>query len=175
MKAERTARVAPVRIRIVVADQSEARFYELKYADKPLELVGRMSDPNAHLHDRDFKSDRPGRVFDSASPASGRRGARSHHSTGSERSPRRHEAELFARQIAEQLERAKRSGEFEQFVLVAGPRFLGDLRAALPPHARSALLATVAKDLVHQSEQAVRDHLPPEALEALDGRPRDRE
>jgi protein required for attachment to host cells len=162
-----------VQIRIVVADQSEARFYELSGVDRPLELVGRMNDPKAHLHDRDFKSDRPGRVFDSAPPASGRRGARSHHSTGSERSPRRHEAELFARQIAEQLERAKSSGEFEQFVLIAGPRFLGALRAALSPVAKSALLATVAKDLVHQPEQAVRDHLPPEAVEALAGRRRD--
>ena len=138
-----------MRIRIVVADQSEARFYDLQSADKPLELVGRMNDPNAHLHDRDFKSDRPGRVFDSAPPASGRRGARSHHSTGSERSPRRHEAQLFARQIVESLERSMSDGQFERFVLIAGPRFLGDLRAALPAHVRNALLATVAKDLVH--------------------------
>ena len=48
-------------IRIVVADQAEAIFYDLgSLKAHPIE-VGRISDPAAHLHDRDFSSDRPGR------------------------------------------------------------------------------------------------------------------
>ena len=48
-----------MRIRLVVADQSEARFYELRSPDA-VELVGRVADPVAHLHERDLVSDRPG-------------------------------------------------------------------------------------------------------------------
>ena len=39
------------------------------------------------LHDRDLKSDRPGRVYNSAAAPRGRRGAMAHHATGGERTP----------------------------------------------------------------------------------------
>ncbi len=55
-----------MRIRIVVADQSEARFYDAEQRDTRRRSVGALTDPLAHRHDRDFKSDRPGRVYDHA-------------------------------------------------------------------------------------------------------------
>ena len=94
-----------MRVRVVVADQSEAKFYDLRYRPDALQLVGRILDPLARLHDRDFKSDRPGRVFDHAPMTGHRRGATAHHATAGERRPRRHEAEAFARQIAGELQR----------------------------------------------------------------------
>ncbi len=150
-----------MRIRIVVADQGEARFYDVVRPGAALRAVGRITDPKAHLHDRDFKSDRPGRVFDHASTATGRRGAVAHHGTGGERRPRKHEAQLFARQIAEQLE-AARPGGFDRLVLVAGPPFLGVLRAALSKPLLANLVAEVPKDLVHQGDDVLRAHLVPE-------------
>ena len=153
-------------IRIGVADQGEARFYDMERADAPLQLVGQLSDPNAHLHDRDFKSDRPGRVFDRAPPSSGRRGATSHHATSGERRPRKHEAELFARRVAEELERARHEKRFEHMILVAAPEFLGLLRKALPKALEASVLATVPKDLVHEPEHLLREHLPPLVTEA---------
>jgi protein required for attachment to host cells len=153
-----------MRTRIVLADQSEARFYDLEHIDGPLQLVGRLTDPNARLHDRDFKSDRPGRVFDHA-PASGqRRGSVAHHATGGERSPRKHEAQLFASRIAQEIETSGREKRFDRLVLMAGPAFLGLLRAALPDAVRAAVVAEVPKDLIHQPESVVRAHLPREAL-----------
>ena len=92
-----------MRVRIVVADQSEARFYDTEGLHGPLQPAGQLSDPKARLHDRDLESDRPGRVFDHAPLAAGRRGAVGHHGTEGERSPRKHEAVNFARQIADQL------------------------------------------------------------------------
>jgi hypothetical protein len=46
-----------MKTRIVVCDQSEARIYELEPLGGPMNPIGR-------LHDRELKSDRPGRVFD---------------------------------------------------------------------------------------------------------------
>jgi protein required for attachment to host cells len=146
-------------IRIVVADQGEARFYDTAGAAAPLLLVNRLTDPNARLHDRDFKSDRPGRVFDHAPPASGRRGAVGHHSTTGERSPRKHEAELFAKRVASELEDARQAKQFDRLVLVAGAPFLGQLRAALPRDLHKAVVSEVAKDLVHEPEHALQTHL----------------
>jgi protein required for attachment to host cells len=149
-----------MRVRIVVADQSEACFYDLERGDAGLQLVARMTDPKAHWHDRDFKSDRPGRVFDHAA-SGGRRGAVAHHGTGGERRPRKHEALLFARQIATELERAYRQERFGRMILVAGPPFLGVLRAALPSTLHSAVATEIPRNLVHLTPQELQAHLPP--------------
>jgi protein required for attachment to host cells len=150
-----------MRVRVVVADQSEAKFYELKHRPDALQLVGRLLDPLAHLHDRDFKSDRPGRVFDHAPLSGGRRGATAHHAVGGERRPRRHEAKEFARQIAGALERGQRNRDFDAIIVIAGPPFIGLLRDALSDSVRSMVVAEITKDLVHQTTRAVIKHLPP--------------
>jgi protein required for attachment to host cells len=150
-----------MRIRVLVANQSEAKFYDLGRRPEALQLVGRLLDPLAHLHDRDFKSDRPGRVFDHAPLSAGRRGATAHHATAGERRPRRHEAEQFARRIADELDRALRNGGFDTLVILAGPLFLGLIRDALSHAVRSTVVAEITKDLVHQSARELIKHLPP--------------
>lgn len=166
------ARQTPsARVRIVVADEGEARFYDIAGPDAPLRLCGRVANPSARLHDRDLKSDRPGRVFNRAPPAAGRRGAVAHHSTGGERRPRVQQAQRFARRIAQELDQAQQQNQFDRLVLMAGPRFLGTLRNALRNSVRDPV-ATVARDLVHEDERAVRDHLPAEVfLSGSDARP----
>ena len=148
-----------MRIRLVVADQGEARFYEVR-PHNSVELIGQLADPIAHLHDRDLVSDRPGRKFDRAPLSAGRRGATAHHATGGEQSPRRHEAEAFARRVAAELEQAYRRGDFEGLIVMSGPVFLGLLREALPDSVRTAVVAEIGKDLVHQDMQAIIRHLP---------------
>jgi len=146
--------------RIVMANQGEARFYDALGFGKLLRLTGTFTDPAAHLHNRDFNSDRPGRVFNSASPPGRRRGASAHHSTGGERTPRRHATQLFARRVAAELDRARRAGHFDRLVLVAAPAFLGVLRAALPAALRVRVVATVAKDVTDHPEEHLRRYLP---------------
>ena len=155
-----------MRLCVVVADESEARFYDTDGPGAPLRLAGRYADPTARLHDRDLKSDRPGRVFDHAPAATGRRGAVAHHGTGGERRPRKHEAQRFARRIAEELDQARRQDRFDRLVLMAGPPFLGALRAALTDFVRASVVAEVRKDLVHQTEREVLEHLSPEVFQS---------
>jgi len=52
--------------RLVLADQAEARFYEIAEVGGAMRLVKELRNPSARLHDRDLASDRPGRVFDHA-------------------------------------------------------------------------------------------------------------
>lgn len=150
-----------MRVRIVVADQSEADFYELEQRHMPPQFVQRVEDADAHLHNRDLKSDRPGRVFDHAPTSGGRRGGVAHHSTGGERSPRKVEARRFARRIAQALEEARQLNLYDRIVVMAPPEFLGLLREEMPPAVRAVLTAEIGKDLVHEPPEALSAYLPP--------------
>jgi len=152
-----------MKIYIAVADQSEARFYEVEHPAGPLKLTGKLADPKAHLHDRDFNSDRAGRMADGGPLAGGRQGASSH-GTESERRPREHEARLFAQQIAAALEHTYRERGIERLILMAGPRFLGLLREELSAPVRALVAEEIHKDLVHAPEGVVLSHLPPAAF-----------
>jgi len=153
-----------MRARIVVADESEVRFYDLDGAGGGLRLARRLTDPVAHLHNRDMVSDKPGRVFDHAPPAHGRRGAVGHHGTGGERSPRKHEALSFARKVVTELDEDRSAGEFDRLVLMAGPVFLGLLREVLPKSLKTVIAAQVNKSLVHQTDTEILAHVPWEDL-----------
>lgn len=133
---------------VVVADQGEARLY-LMLPPASLRLIARHENPAAHLHDRDLKSDRPGRIFNSAAARGSRRGATTHHAAGGERTPRRQLATVFARRIAAEIRAAAKAKPFDRLILVAEPRFLGTLRRALPAALRAKVAVQIAKDLMH--------------------------
>ncbi len=145
------------RIRIVVADQAEAIFYDAPSLRTRPREVARISDPAAHLHAREFSSDRPGRTYESVG------GAR--HAVGRELDPRRREAVRFARRIARRLDEARRQDEFEELIVVAGPPFLGLMREELSRPTRACVVHEVRKDLVHRPPEDLRRHLPQSAAE----------
>jgi protein required for attachment to host cells len=145
------------RIRIVVADQAEAIFYDSPSLQARPQEVARISDPAAHLHDRDFSSDRPGRTYESVG------GAR--HAVGNENDPRHREALRFAKRIARRLDEARRKDEFEELIVVAGPPFLGLVREKLSRPTRARVVHEIRKDLVHSPVEILREHLPSSAAE----------
>ncbi|HEX9208818.1 MAG TPA: host attachment protein [Steroidobacteraceae bacterium] len=139
------------RTRIVVADQAEAVFYDTAAPTQPPREVARIADTAAHLHDREFSSDRPGRGHAKA------RGTR--HAFGGENDPRHREAVGFARHIANQLEEARQRDEFDDLVVVAGPAFLGLVRQEMSKPTRARVVHEVHKDLVHSPVEELRQHL----------------
>lgn len=148
-----------MRIRVVVADKSAARFYEAERLADDWTPCGELADEKAHWHERDFDADRPGRVFDHAA-GTGRRGASAHHSTQSERSSKSHEAEQFARNITEHLHQAHSRGQFEKLVVFAPAEFLGVLRSVMPADVKQCVIHEQPKDLVHTDLAAVKAHVP---------------
>ncbi len=144
-------------IRIVVADQAEAIFYDLSSLKARPSEVARLSDPSAHLHDRDFSSDRPGRSYESVG------GAR--HSLEGENDPRHRAAVSFAKVIAHKLELDRRNKEFEQLIVVAGAPFRSLMRAEFSADTTACIVHEVPKDLVHSPPEVLRDYLPSSAHE----------
>jgi protein required for attachment to host cells len=145
-----------MKLRIVVADESEAHLLAMDGPRSRLQRLSKLENEAARLHERDLESDRPGRSYD-------RMGV-SRHSVGGEHNAQRHQLERFAKQVADEVERGRIEHAFDRLVLIAGPRMLGLLREALPEASRSAVVAEVAKDLVHGDAEAIRSHIPPEAL-----------
>jgi protein required for attachment to host cells len=145
------------RIRIVVADQAEAIFYDTASLQAPPKEVAHISDPLAHQHDRDFSSDRPGRSYESFG---GQR-----HAIEREDDPRQREAVRFAKRISRRLDEARRKGEFDELIVVAGPPFLGLMRKELSRPTRERVVHEIRKDLVHSPVESLRRHLPESAAE----------
>jgi protein required for attachment to host cells len=140
------------RIRIVVADQAEAIFYELSSLTAHPVETARLTDPAAHLHARDFSSDRPGRSYESVG------GAR--HAIERENDPRQREALRFAKEIAARLDVDRRNKEYEQLIVVAGAPFRRVLRDQLSAATAACIVHEVPKDLVHSPVEVLREHLP---------------
>jgi protein required for attachment to host cells len=145
------------RIRIVVADQAEAIFYDTPSLQAQPKEVAHISDPLAHQHDRDFSSDRPGRSYESVG---GQR-----HAIEREDDPRQREAVRFAKRISRRLDEARRKGEYDELIVVAGPPFLGLMRKEMSRPTRDRVVHEIRKDLVHSPVESLRRHLPASAAE----------
>ena len=145
------------RIRIVVADQAEAIFYDTPSLQARPTEVAHISDPLAHQHDRDFCSDRPGRSYESVG---GQR-----HAIEREDDPRQREAVRFAKRISRRLDEARRKGEYDELIVVAGPPFLGLMRREMSRPTRERVVHEIRKDLVHSPVESLRRHLPQSSAE----------
>jgi protein required for attachment to host cells len=143
-------------VRILIADQSEARFQDCIGGTRPVARAQALLNGSAHHHERDLGTDRPGRIFSGHPRVHGQRTAAVRHSAGEENTARRHALEGFVRRIVAELERARIANEFQRLVLVAAPAMLGRLRRALTPALRARLAGSVAKDIVHQPDTDTR-------------------
>ncbi len=116
-----------------------------------LQEIEDLLHPAARTHARDLTSDRPGRSFDSA--------GQGRHAMEPETDAKRHEAEVFARQVAERIERARMEGEFDKLVLIAAPEFLGLLRKSLSPTTSGLVAKAVDKSVAGLNATAIREYL----------------
>jgi len=97
-------------------------------------------------------SERPGRSF-----ASARSGTR--HSIEPRVDWHRFEKEKFAHGIAKLLDAARVRKAFHHLVLVAPPKTLGELRAALDKQTQAMVTSEVAKDLTRHPIDDLPSHL----------------
>ena len=131
---------------ILVAHEAGARLFENHGPGKGLELVEEVEHPAGRERDGDIDSDRPGRSFrkNSGDP---RRAAMSR-SEG----PHDRAVGAFARDLAGKLQQGRVRSQFDRVVLVAPPRFLGLLRAALDGPTAQIVVGSLHKDLAHSNE-----------------------
>lgn len=150
-------------VRIIVADERQVDFFDAVGSNSPWQARGSMLNPIAGRKDRDLETDREGRRFGGTAGGT----AQSHHGVDGERSTARHELTLFAKDVAQRIEKSRIQHEFDKLILIAAPRMLGLLRQELPAQCQELLAAQVPKDLLHQGQEALREAVPREAFSQL--------
>jgi len=115
---------------ILVGDGSHARLFQAQEPSLPWKMLRRID----REHSRE-KTDR----------------AESHEDRGE------HD---FARHLVGELETARQSGTFQKLVLVAPPKFLGQLRAELQAPLQACVVNSVDKDYTRMADDEVAKHVP---------------
>ncbi len=109
---------------IVVADEYQSRFFARAKKNSPLDEFSSMHNEAARKKTGDLISDRGGRSFDSH--------GKGRHTMAREKvDPKTQSAVVFAKNIANQISKAKLAGQFDRLVVIVAPRFLGVLRDSL--------------------------------------------
>jgi len=136
---------------ILVADGARARV--VRYDGPAGGMVSVLNNDFASPHGatRDLVSDKPGRGQGGADGA--------HHVMDAKVDWHTYEKHLFAVALAEELEHAHERGDFDNLVLVAPPKALGELRKALGKKLKDCITAELDKDLTHVSLHDLKDHL----------------
>ena len=137
---------------VIAVDSSRARIFEIETALGALREIEDLAAPEARLQKRDFKSDAPGRSFDSA--------GQGRHAMGTHRDPKEQEAIRFAKRVCETVTKAHGKGRFEKLYIVAAPSTLGRLRECLNSSVQHSVAGEVAKNLATHSPEDIRKHLP---------------
>ena len=140
---------------VVVAESSHARIFHCEKAGAALEEGTALVHPESRIHAQDIHSDLPGRAFDS--------GGEGRHAMFSQTDPKRHEAEVFARELIAHIENARTHNKFDELILAAAPAFLGLLRERMSSALRQRVIHTLSKNLVHEDKDVIMRHLGPTA------------
>ena len=120
---------------ILIAHRAEARLYENAGPGKGLTPVEALEHEAGRAQGQEVITDRPGRS------GAGRRVARVE-------APEEVEAERFAHQLAEALQRGRLDDAYERLVVVAEPKMLGMILDELDEPTERKLRGTLSKDLV---------------------------
>ncbi len=139
---------------IVVADASRARIFEQASFGTPLQEVADLAHPESRLHPGDLRTGGKGEVFDDHDNST-----RTMRQTMPENTVKETHAERFAKEVCDHLDKARTQGAFDALVLVAEPRFLGHLRAKISRPTEKLIEASVAKNWVGESADAIQRHL----------------
>lgn len=140
------------KIWIVAAGGGRARIFESAARAGPLTELRNLTDPSARQRARDIDTDAPGRSFDSF--------GRGRHAMAPRSERRQQNLQRFAADIADVLNRERRADRFDKLYLLAEPKLMGLLRAALDDATRSLVAGEIDRNLSVRSPETIRAHLP---------------
>lgn len=137
---------------ILAADRARARLFSLDAGAPRLIEIADFVNPEARTPARAREYAPPPRVHD--------RIGEGRHVIEAHTPPREKAALQFAAMLASHLKHARDEQRFRGLVLIAPPRFLGALNAALGTHLGETVLLRVAKNLTRSPANEIRETLP---------------
>lgn len=129
----------PVRTWVLVADAGQSKVYENLGPGKGLNEVRGEAMEHDLPPTREIGTDKPGRTFDS--------GGEGRHAMAPRVDWHEQAKSEFAKSVAARLNKAQQKNRFDRLVLVAPPKMLGELRAALSDHTAKHVSGEINKDL----------------------------
>lgn len=143
-------RFRPKKTWLVVADGARAEIYLNKGRGKGLQPVASDESAEGRLPTREQGTGKPGRGF---APGAGR------HAFSDPTDWHEQAKQSFARGVAERINRGAARKAFDELVIAAPSKTLGELRNGLSDEARRRLRADIAKDLTNLSVHELPKHL----------------
>ncbi|MGQ7244733.1 baeRF12 domain-containing protein [Salinicola sp. V024] len=128
---------------VVVADAARARIFSR--AAKSLQEIETLTHPESQLHTGDLRTGGEGSATSGASQRQ----------TGNDNATSEKQAMAFAKEVAGYLRDARTQGKADNFVLIAAPQFLGQLREKLDKPTLDCVTQTLDKDLSKASEDEI--------------------
>lgn len=153
-------------VRIVVADERQANFFDAVTPRAPLTARGSLINESGGKKDIELETDRAGRRYGGSNGVShgGSQVQGHHHGVNGERSTEQHDLTIFAKEVARRIDAGRARNEFDKLVLVAAPKMLGLLRQSLPTPSQSLIAGAISKDIVHQGTDAILRVIPQDAF-----------
>lgn len=136
---------------ILIADQARARLFEACAADGGMHELAGLAHPEGRQKPHETGDERKTRVQESANAA--------RHAAEPHTDPRDKVALEFAHGLAQLLESGRVEHDYERLILVAPPRFLGQLRASLGEQVARRVVASVDKNIAGAGIDAIRAEL----------------
>lgn len=134
---------------ILSANRSSASLFERD--GKTLRRLQDIAHPEGTKQNRETGTDAPGRSFDSF--------GQGRHAMSTAQEPVEHIAQKFALELAELLNKGRVKHAYDKLILIAEPKFLGLLRAALDKNTATLVSHTISKDLPHIDEEGIAKYL----------------
>jgi protein required for attachment to host cells len=140
----------PTQALVLVGDGKRALFLRNRGTPVHVELDLEREMEHEDPRTREIGSDRPGRKHGTDGVSRGAIEQTDYHQQAESR---------FAESIAATLYDMEHAQQFRDLIVVAPPKMLGDLRAALHPEVRTRVVAEIAKDLVSEPLPEIAKHL----------------
>ncbi len=135
---------------ILVSNASSGRILRNTGPNKGLEMVREFEHPQSREKNSDLVTDRPGHNQGHGN---------GHGSYVPATTPKEHQADIFALELARELEAGRVSKEYERLVLVAPPAFLGQLNQRMNDTVKSLVSDKLEKDYTRATSKELAQHL----------------
>lgn len=140
---------------VLISDAARARLFSAAERGQVFNLIREFDHPESRAANRELVTDRPGRVQQSG----GSSGKTTRSAMEPQTDPKTEEHHVFARELAEELEKALHRNEYNHLILAAGPQFLGMLRDSLHDQVRKHVTASLDKDYTHMDARELQQRL----------------
>jgi protein required for attachment to host cells len=135
---------------ILVSNASSGRIFKNTGPNKGLEMVREFDHPQSREKNANLVTDRPGHNQGHGN---------GHGSYVPATTPKEHEADVFALELARELDSGRVENQYSRLVLVAPPAFLGQLNQRLNEPVKALVSDKFEKDYTRATNRELAQHL----------------